>query len=119
MSDRLRRLGAQGGWIGVDLDGTLAEYSGFKGAGVIGAPVPRMLRRVVRWLELGVDVRIFTARAGDEEAERAIRAWCEAHLGKPLPVTATKNYQMIELWDDRAVQVVPNTGERADGMADP
>ena len=26
-----------------------------------------------------------------------------------------KDYGMVELWDDRAVQVKPNTGERVDG----
>lgn len=39
-----------GGWIGVDLDGTLAEYGGWKGADHIGAPVPAMLARVRAWL---------------------------------------------------------------------
>ena len=34
------------GWIGVDLDGTLAEYHGWNG-GAIGEPVPAMLARVV------------------------------------------------------------------------
>jgi hypothetical protein len=28
-----------------------------------------------------------------------------------------KDYAMHELWDDRAVQVIPNTGVRADGKA--
>jgi hypothetical protein len=31
-------------------------------------------------------------------------------------VTREKDFAMIELWDDRAVQVVTNTGERADGL---
>lgn len=34
------------GWIGVDLDGTLAYYDGWIGAGHIGEPVPAMLERV-------------------------------------------------------------------------
>lgn len=32
-------------------------------------------------------------------------------IGRELPVTATKDFAMIELWDDRAVQVRMNTGE--------
>lgn len=103
------------GWIGVDLDGTLAEYGGWKGTGSIGRPIPRMLERVRAWLALGRDVRIFTARAGDAECIPVIEAWCVEHLGRALPVTATKDYRLVELWDDRAVQVVPNTGRRADG----
>ena len=101
------------GWIGVDLDGTLAQYTGWKGPGHVGPPVKVMQRRVVRWLEEGRDVRIFTARK--EESYPAIRRWCVRWLGRQLPITATKDYGMVELWDDRAVQVIPNTGLRADG----
>ena len=106
------------GWVGVDLDGTLAEYGTWRGVGVIGAPVPAMLARVKRWRAAGVDVRIFTARAGDPECVPVIQRWCYEHVGEVLPVTATKDYQMVELWDDRAVQVLPNTGMRADGQED-
>lgn len=49
------------GWIGVDLDATLAEYHGW-GDGSIGQPVELMLRRVTGWLAEGREVRIFTAR---------------------------------------------------------
>lgn len=109
------------GWKGVDLDGTLAEYDGWRGPAHIGAPVPRMVARVKAWLAAGDEVRIFTARVGpqpngeDLVARTAIIEWCEKHLGQPLLITATKDYGMVELWDDRCVQVVPNTGERADG----
>ena len=34
------------GWIGVDLDGTLAEYHGWKGSEHIGPPIPLMVERV-------------------------------------------------------------------------
>ena len=50
------------GWIGVDLDGTLAEYDGWVGPQHIGKPVPLMVDRVKRMLDYGEDVRIFTAR---------------------------------------------------------
>jgi len=45
----------------------------------------------------------------------AIAAWCKLHIGQVLPLTCTKDYGMIELWDDRAVQVEMNTGRRMDG----
>jgi len=32
-----------------------------------------------------------------------------------VEITHAKDHKMIELWDDRVVQVIPNTGERADG----
>ena len=37
------------GWIGVDLDGTLAEYHGWQGIEHIGEPIPKMMARVRRW----------------------------------------------------------------------
>ena len=37
------------------------------------------------------------------------------HFGVVLPVTNVKDWHMLELWDDRAVQVEPNTGRRVDG----
>jgi hypothetical protein len=49
----------------------------------------------------------------------AIGDWCEEHIGVRLPITCTKDYGMVELWDDRAVQVIPNTGDRADQRSDP
>lgn len=110
------------GWIGVDLDGTLAHYDVWQGFAHIGEPIPLMAARVAAWLEAGQDVRIFTARVGpgktlvDTQASKdAIDAWTLKHFGEKLPVTATKDFSMTQLWDDRAVQVVPNTGLRADG----
>ena len=107
-----------GGWIGVDLDGTLAEYGTWKGADPIGLPVVPMLDRVKAWLSDGVVVKIFTARVAFDEdgsVRKTIEDWCLLHVGVVLPVTHAKDYGMIELWDDRCVQVVPNTGQRADG----
>lgn len=102
-----------GGWIGVDLDGTLAEWHGSRGPDHIGKPIRRMRLRVVRWLAEGKDVRIFTART--EASYPAIEKWCLRHLGKKLPITNVKDYGCEQFWDDRAVQVVPNTGRRVDG----
>lgn len=103
-------------WIGVDLDGTLAEYPGWKGPEHIGAPIPLMLKRVKAWLAQGKRVKIFTARVHEcPEAEAAIQKWCAKHIGEVLEVTNRKDMKMMELWDDRAVQVVHNTGFRADG----
>lgn len=99
------------GWIGVDLDGTLAEYHGWNG-GAIGEPVPAMLARVKEWLVKEQQVKIFTARVctGDAEQIALIKSWCVQHIGQELEVTATKDFAMIELWDDRCVQVIQNKG---------
>jgi hypothetical protein len=112
------------GWIGVDLDGTLAVYHTWEGIHHIGDPVPRMLKRVLKWLEAGIDVRIFTARVSPvslkwssvtlAEVEAVIDLWCTEHIGRRLPITHEKDLNMVELWDDRCVQVEPNTGCRVD-----
>lgn len=113
------------GWIGVDLDGTLAHYDGWRGMGHVGAPIPKMVARVRKWLAEGKDVRIFTARACTEqpldalvEAVTAIGNWSLEQFGECLPIVSEKTPDMIELWDDRCVQVIPNTGERADRQSD-
>ena len=103
------------GWIGVDLDGTLAEYGGWQGPDHVGNPVPAMAFRVRKWLADGRDVRIVTARAGVPEQVAVVEEWTERHFGQRLVVTDRKDFGMIELWDDRAVQVEPNTGRRMDG----
>lgn len=107
-------------WIGVDLDGTLAHYDGWVDGLHIGEPIPLMLERVRQWLAEDIEVRIFTARVGargcakhsQDELTSRIQDWTEKHLGKRLPVTCEKDLGMIELWDDRCVQVITNTGRR-------
>lgn len=94
------------GWIGVDLDGTLAEYDGFRGEDHVGAPIEPMVRRVRKWLREGRDVRLFTAR----KPHPAIRKWMHQNLGALLPITAVKDHEMQVLYDDRAVQVKRNAG---------
>lgn len=118
-------------WIGIDLDATLAEHTHetWKGIEHIGDPIPRMVKRVKKWIEEGKALKIVTARvycgesgepAGDRYREAqiariAIEKWCLKHLGVILPVTCCKDYGMIQLWDDRCVQVKPNTGETISG----
>ena len=116
------------GWIGVDLDGTLAKYEGYKGPDYIGEPIPAMLCRVKQWLAEGKTVKIFTARVdggraaillGNDEGwkfadvegiKKPIREWCKRHIGVELEITNVKDYGMVELWDDLAIRVEKNTG---------
>jgi len=107
-------------WIGVDLDGTLAFYTGWKGAANIGDPIPKMLARVRKWVASGRRVKIMTARVSPNNADAmqcrsAIETWLDMLGLGDLEITHAKDQRMIELWDDRVVQVIPNTGERADG----
>lgn len=100
-------------WIGVDLDGTLAEQ--VDDPDEIGPPVPEMLMRVKLWLAGDREVRILTARAfppGPASAgrRRAVADWCQRVVGRRLAVTCMKDPDMEVLYDDRARQVEANTG---------
>ena len=44
------------------------------------------------------------------DQRRLIEAWCVEHLGQVLPITATKDFHMVALYDDRCLQVVSNQG---------
>lgn len=120
------------GWIGVDLDRTLAHHAEGTGAPVPGEPIAAMVAHVKRWLAQGHDVRIFTARVqwqlhgqfsrelgkwwtdNNVEQCRYIRAWCREHIGTELPVTNCKDMHLWVLFDDRAVHVLPNVGPETD-----
>ncbi len=95
-------------------------------AGRIGEPIEPMVQRVRTWVSRGKTVKIMTARVsaphmcpGDSAAledarywTKLIQDWLEQHGLLRLEVTCVKDYGMIELWDDRAVQVEMNTGRR-------
>lgn len=111
-------------WVGFDLDGTLAEnFNGYVGS--IGQPIAPMVSLLKQCLEAGLKVKIVTARVGNSHLENEqgidneefcahqramIEAWCEEHIGQKLEVTATKDFRMAILFDDRCVQIEPNTG---------
>lgn len=111
------------GWIGIDLDSTLAHYAAGQWP-QIGLPVQPMLDFVKDLIDNGHDVRIMTARVGGlfkpdadpyerqdaREQKARVEEWCEKHIGKKLVVTAVKDYDMALLYDDRAVTVEANTG---------
>ena len=97
-------------WIGVDLDGTLAKYDGYKGPHEIGEPIPEMVNRIKKWLAEGKVVKIFTARACIKDHIPPVQEYILKHIGVPLEVTNVKDYAMAELWDDRAVRVRFNEG---------
>ena len=108
------------GWIGVDLDGTIAYWDPGQGIDRIGAPIigPCWLL-FVDAIDQGREVRIMTARVSSQghdltaaQAQRLlIQDWLEAPGLPRLAVTCEKDQHMEELWDDRARQVKTNSGE--------
>lgn len=56
-------------WIGVALDGILAEYHGWVGIHHIGKPIKPMVDRVRAWILDGKRVKIFTASHQKEQMQ--------------------------------------------------
>jgi hypothetical protein len=114
----------KGQWVGVDLDGTLAEYHGWVREGHIGEPLLPMVRRVRQLLAAGWEVKILTARLGEAIPSdkgavlRAIRDFCLAQFSMALPVTMSKDQKMVEFYDDRCRQVVSNKGVTVEEMVE-
>jgi hypothetical protein len=107
--------------IAVDFDSTLAHYETFVSPDNVGAPIPEMVRKVKQAMAEGATVVIFTARVNPGEgnakdssdatiAYLAIAEWSKKVFGKVLPITHEKSRHFTEIWDDRAKQVIPNTG---------
>lgn len=107
-------LKTKGPWVGFDLDGTLAEHGKYLGPGHIGTMIQKMKDILIEWLKQGFRVKIMTARMSHaesrDEARTVIQDWLEANGLPRLEVTCKKDYKMIRLYDDRAVQVIPNSG---------
>lgn len=97
--------------IAVDLDGTLAYYVSGQYP-EIGEPIDVMYARVNEWLEEGHEVVIFTARASNGRKDiDQVKHWLKKYGLDELEVSCIKTTDIDEFWDDKAVQVIPNTGE--------
>jgi len=94
------------GFHGVDFDGTLARDD-IRSVDGLPAPVMPMVEMVRKWLAVGDDVVIFTARGWQKEVED----FCVRYFGKKLVVTNIKMRGMNAWYDDRAIAVEPNTGK--------
>lgn len=107
------------GWIGIDLDGTLAHYDGWQGIEHIGEPILRMMTILRQHMDKGDTIKIFTARAHGVEAIPHIRKWLIKHDLAGLEITNAKDFGMKLLYDDRCRQVIPNTGLVIDSINPP
>ena len=103
------------GWIGFDLDGTLAEYNGWEGPEHIGAPIMPMVELAKSFIAEGTEIKIFTARVSSNNPDRikstrAINDWSNKVFGRIIDMTSEKDYGMIDLYDDRCHRVEFNSG---------
>jgi len=105
----------EGGCVAFDLDGTLAHYDGWKGEMHIGEPIAAMVERWKAYRDKGVKCIIFTARYSEDPAKemamKQIQAWAHQHLGEIPEITNEKTPNIVRIYDDRARQIIENTGE--------
>lgn len=104
----------QRGWIGIDLDGTLAICDSILNMSQIGSPVPKMINFVKGLIEKKHRVKIFTARASDPDQVQLVKKWLKENSLPDMEITNIKDFGMIVLYDDRAIQVITNTGDIVD-----
>lgn len=108
-------------WIGVDFDGTVAySIPNRTDAYVLGEPIPTMINRIRDWVAKGYTVKLLTARMNElsstgitrdvNKMRQLLQDWCVKHIGIALECTNAKDGWMEVLWDDRAVGVIPDTG---------
>ncbi len=101
--------------IAVDLDGTLAYYDGWRGVDKIGHVIPEVLNALRMAQAEGAETWLFTARVSDPAdaytAGMYIKKWLAENNISVNGVTAVKHKFFSEFWDDRAIQVIKNTGE--------
>ena len=107
----------KGAWVGVDLDGTLAEAGGlYTENGCydlthVGKPVQAILTLVKDLLAAGVQVKIFTARVEfGAGIYRPIEIWMGMQGLPCLPITNKKDLRCVGLVDDIAFGVAWNQG---------
>jgi len=75
--------------IAVDLDGTLAEYDGWKGHEFIGAPIEKIVNRVKKEKEAGAKIIIHTARIREEALDEP-----ESHI------SVEDKVKIVQAWLD-------------------
>lgn len=95
----------------VGLDGTLAYYKYWEYENHIGESIPDIKRKILCWLSLGIKIKIFTARAYKKELIKPIRKWLLLNgLPPTLEITNIKGIDCDLLFDDKAREVIYNTG---------
>lgn len=106
-------------WWGFDVDKTIAVDHGGTRGGVIGEPIKPLIRRMKYYLRTGRKVAIVTARVHPSEPDAAeqyatVRSFLKRNFtpaeGDAIDIRSDKDRHMIELFDDRAAQVIPNKG---------
>ncbi len=97
--------------IGVDLDGTLAHYDGWRGISYIGKPIQPIVDAALKKEREGYEIVILTARAADSRSIPIIKNWLRNHDLPNWRITDRKDSSMKQIWDDIAKPVQCNEGK--------
>lgn len=104
-------------WVGFDFDRTLFKREDGDDIKTYGDPIWKNIELVKTYLVAGEKVKIFTARVAVDKPEdvlfqtELIQGACKQYFGQVLDITCIKDPNCIKIYDDIAVQVVPNSGE--------
>jgi hypothetical protein len=93
--------------IGIDFDGVLSEYTGWKGGNAtLDPPVTGAIEAIRAYQDAGLEVCIYSSRAEDGPAKERIRKWLQAYglESKRIQKIAVTNLKppAIVYLDDRA-----------------
>ena len=95
-------------WIGFDFDGVLSQPDRTKPYSLqdLGLPINEMVEIAKMFIEAGVSIRVFTARASEAHMIPKIQQWTQQYGLGMLTITNTKDYGMLRFYDDRAIQIM-------------
>ena len=90
-------------WIGFDFDGTLVGPP--SNGRTHGDDYPAMLSLFRLFLESGIQVKIFTARAGNPHSRQIVQNWLNSRGLPNLPITDTKDSKLALIIDNYSIPV--------------
>lgn len=66
---------------------------GFFSAAGMGAPEPSQKQQILKYLATGCEVTMVTRHAQDLGRLLAVKAWCQTHFGRELPIVSQEDFE--------------------------
>jgi hypothetical protein len=98
------------GWVGFDFDGALVKFPSGNGK-TYGADNEEVVSFLRTLKQSGIEVRIFSARAGNDGSRAIVQGWLIEHGLSDVAITDRKDFSMAALLDDLAITIDPATGQ--------
>jgi len=103
------------GWVGFDFDGVLVQFPDARSFALTGRnygadnEAPLSFLRMLK--QAGVEVRIFSALAGDDGSRAIVQRWLDEHELSGVAITDKKDFEMVAMLDDLAITIDPADGQ--------